>query len=74
MISVDAWRREAPGADPDALPRAAPDADIDMLIGQITGSDRDAIAIVEGGAPVGIVTMRNLLLGVRGDPAPALAS
>lgn len=51
----------------DGLPRCSPEADIDMLIGAITGSGRDAVAIEDSGNLVGIVTIRNLLLGVRGD-------
>ena len=47
---------------------AAFEADIDTLIETITASGSDAIAIAEGGAVVGVVTTRNLLLGVRGEP------
>ncbi|SMO84833.1 quaternary amine ABC transporter ATP-binding protein [Paracoccus laeviglucosivorans] len=55
----------------DALPRCAPDADIDALIGAITGGHSDAVAIADNGGIVGIVTIRNLLLGVRGETADA---
>lgn len=51
----------------DALPRCDPEADIDALIGQITETGSDAIAVEEDGRLVGIVTIRNLLLGVRGE-------
>ncbi len=51
----------------DGLPRCSPDADIDALIGQITTTGSDAIAVEENGTVIGIVTIRNLLLGVRGD-------
>lgn len=56
-----------------SLPRCAPDADIDALIGQITGTGSDAIAVEDDGQLVGIVTIRNLLLGVRGEPAARAA-
>ncbi|RDD69999.1 quaternary amine ABC transporter ATP-binding protein [Paracoccus versutus] len=61
---------------PEGLPCCPPEADIDTLIATIAGSDRDAVAIVEGDAVVGIVTIRNLLSGVRGDAAavPAAAA
>ena len=63
MIAPGEW----PGTVQD-LPRCLPDADIDALIGLITETGSDAIAVEDGGVPVGIVTIRNLLLGVRGEP------
>ncbi len=74
MMPADDWLREHPGASLDALPRTSPEADIDALIGQITGSGSDAIAIADAGGIVGVVTIRNLLLGVRGDAAEAHAA
>ena len=68
MMPVDQWRRQSPGLSLDSLPRCSPEADIDELIGTITGSGSDAIAIADGGTVVGVVTTRNLLLGVRGEP------
>ncbi|MGN7868650.1 quaternary amine ABC transporter ATP-binding protein [Paracoccus sp. 22332] len=68
MMPVDQWRFQAPGLSLDGLPRCSPEADIDELIGTITGSGSDAIAIADGGTVVGVVTTRNLLLGVRGEP------
>lgn len=62
MVSPEQWMGGL-----DGLPRCSPEADIDMLIGAITGSGRDAVAIEDSGNLVGIVTIRNLLLGVRGD-------
>ena len=50
------------------MPAPQPEAAIDTLIETITASGSDAIAIAEGGAVVGVVTTRNLLLGVRGEP------
>ncbi|MDQ7774577.1 quaternary amine ABC transporter ATP-binding protein [Paracoccus aminovorans] len=55
----------------DGLPRCSPEADIDALIGQITATGSDAIAVEEDGRVLGVVTTRNLLLGVRGDAAAA---
>ncbi|SMG34398.1 quaternary amine ABC transporter ATP-binding protein [Paracoccus sp. J56] len=51
----------------DGLPRCSPDADIDALIGLITSTGSDAVAVEEGGRLRGIVTIRDLLLGVRGE-------
>ena len=64
MQPVAEYRAAAPGADVDTLPRATPEADISALIDLIMQSDRDAIAVVENGAVVGIVTTRSLLRGV----------
>ena len=52
------------GADIEALPRATPEADISALIDLTIKSDRDAIAVVENDAVVGVVTTRGLLRGV----------
>ncbi|WP_207101752.1 quaternary amine ABC transporter ATP-binding protein [Paracoccus shandongensis] len=68
MIPVDQWRLQSHGASPDGLPHCSPEADIDALIGTITGTGSDAIAIADGGSIVGVVTTRSLLLGVRGEP------
>ncbi|WP_449041878.1 quaternary amine ABC transporter ATP-binding protein [Paracoccus sp. (in: a-proteobacteria)] len=68
MVPLGEWQGEAA-----SLPRCAPDADIDALIGQITGTGSDAIAVEDDGRLVGIVTIRNLLLGVRGEPAARAA-
>ncbi|MFC3170194.1 quaternary amine ABC transporter ATP-binding protein [Paracoccus fontiphilus] len=68
MVPVDQWRRQSPGLSLDGLPHCSPEADIDMLIGKITGTGSDAIAIADGGGIVGVVTTRSLLLGVRGEP------
>ena len=55
----------------EALPQCPPEADIDALIGLITASGSDAVAVREAGRLVGVVTTRNLLAGVRGDLRPA---
>lgn len=68
MVPVDQWRRQSPGLSPDSLPHCSPEADIDELIGKITGTGSDAIAIADNGGIVGVVTTRSLLLGVRGEP------
>ena len=59
MQPVDGYRGDVAG-----LPQAAPDADISALIDLTMQSDRDAIAVVENGAVVGIVTTRDMLRGV----------
>ncbi|UFM67188.1 glycine betaine/L-proline ABC transporter ATP-binding protein (plasmid) [Paracoccus sp. MA] len=71
MIPPEQWQGSV-----DGLPRCSPEADIDALIGQITETGSDAIAVEDAGKLVGIVTIRNLLLGVRGDAdaTPAAAA
>ncbi len=50
--------------DINALPRAAPEADISALIELTMQSEHDAIAVVDSGAVIGVVTTRDLLRGV----------
>ena len=47
----------------------SPEADIDELIDLTMQSDRDAVAVVENGAIIGVVTTRGLLRGVAGTSA-----
>lgn len=64
MVPVSDYLADHPGADPAALPKTAADADIDSLIGQITATDSDALAVVEEDRVLGIVTTRSILLGM----------
>jgi glycine betaine/proline transport system ATP-binding protein len=66
MVSPDAYLRTAAGTA-DGLPQAHPESDIDSLIETITRTESDAIAVVEAGRTAGIVTVRNLLRGIRGE-------
>ena len=68
MIPVQDYQRAQPGADPAALPQAATDSDMEALIALISASDRDAVAVREGGQLAGVVTIRNLLLGLSDRP------
>ncbi|MGS1097229.1 quaternary amine ABC transporter ATP-binding protein (plasmid) [Aquamicrobium terrae] len=63
MVPPEGWQ----GATQD-LPRCSPEADIDALIGLIADTGSDAIRVEDDGNLVGIVTIRNLLSGVRGEP------
>ncbi len=56
-----------PGADVGSLPATTSGADIDALIGLMLETGGEAVAIVEDGQTVGVVTLRNLLAGVRGQ-------
>ncbi|MEI9425773.1 glycine betaine/L-proline ABC transporter ATP-binding protein [Mesorhizobium sp. Cs1299R1N1] len=69
MLSVGKFRCSMPDCDIEALPTTTPDADIGQLIGLITQSATDALAVVDCGAVVGVVTIRSLLVGVAGSPA-----
>ncbi|MDF3608145.1 glycine betaine/L-proline ABC transporter ATP-binding protein [Paracoccus sp. DMF-8] len=71
MIPVADFRALDPATDPASLPQCDGQADIDALIGKITETGSDAVAVTEDGAIAGVVTTRNLLLSVRGDGAPA---
>ncbi|MNY79358.1 hypothetical protein D3C86_2199640 [compost metagenome] len=57
-----------PGCDIARLPKTTPDADINELIGLTMKSERDALAVVDNGTVVGIITPRDLLRGVQGIP------
>ena len=68
MNSVAAYRAAHPEVDIDALHTVAPDADLEQLIDVTEQSTHDALAVVDGGAVIGIVTPRHLLAGIRGTP------
>ncbi|RWR26924.1 ATP-binding cassette domain-containing protein [Sinirhodobacter populi] len=69
MIPVAEFQRQHPDIAPDSLPSAAPEADVAALIGQITETAQGAVAVVDQGQAVGVITMRNLLLSLREAPA-----
>ena len=75
MQPFSEWRSANPDSDSAQLLRTHPEADIDELIHLIMRSKQDAIAVVDGGAPVGIVTARGLLraVGDKDDAASAPA-
>ena len=68
MRPVGEFKSSQPHCDVNALPQTSPDADIGALIDLTTQSDRDAVAVVENGSVVGVVTIRGLLRGVAGKP------
>ena len=67
MISPDSYRQQEGAVPVEGLPQATPEADIDSLIGQLTKLGHDAVAITEGDTVIGVVTVRNLLLGIQGE-------
>ncbi|WP_105385007.1 quaternary amine ABC transporter ATP-binding protein [Neorhizobium alkalisoli] len=71
MRPVADFKTSQPHCDVDALLKASPEADIGELIDITMRSDRDAVAVVENGSIVGVVTTRGLLRGVAGMPAGA---
>lgn len=75
MMSVAEFRGSQPGVNIDDLRKTSPDADIDELIDLTRQSVHDALAVVDDGAVVGIVTPRCLLSGIKGIPpaTPAAA-
>ncbi|MEZ2128623.1 MULTISPECIES: glycine betaine/L-proline ABC transporter ATP-binding protein [unclassified Sinorhizobium] len=74
MRPVAEFKTSQPNCDVEALLKASPEADIGELIDLTIQSDRDAVAVVENGAVIGIVTTRSLLRGVAGTPARELVA
>ncbi|MBX4876560.1 MULTISPECIES: glycine betaine/L-proline ABC transporter ATP-binding protein [Rhizobium] len=74
MMPVAEYTRSHPNVDVGSLLRTTPEADIGALIELTMQSSRDAVAVVEGGKVVGIVTIRGLLCGVAGSPATVPAA
>ena len=68
MIPVQDYLRTHPAFEVSSLPHASADADMEALIGLISSGDRDAVAVQVGGRLTGIVTIRNLLLGLSDKP------
>ncbi|MDP5307563.1 quaternary amine ABC transporter ATP-binding protein [Paracoccus spongiarum] len=71
MQPAEAWRATTEGRDMTHLPRCTTEADIDTLIACITEGDHDAVAVEDDGRIVGVITVRDLLRGVRGEAAEA---
>ncbi|WP_333684726.1 quaternary amine ABC transporter ATP-binding protein [Pontibaca methylaminivorans] len=72
MTPVAEFRRETPGLGIEALPKVPREADIDTMIGAVTASDQDAVAVTDSDTVVGVATIRDLLVSMRGD-TPATA-
>ncbi|MFK0166366.1 glycine betaine/L-proline ABC transporter ATP-binding protein [Rhizobium sp. NPDC090279] len=68
MRSVAEYKSLQPQHDVNALLKTTPEADIGELIDLTMKSDRDALAVVENGSIIGVVTTRGLLRGVAGSP------
>jgi glycine betaine/proline transport system ATP-binding protein len=73
MVPVDEFRAENPDVDVAALAQTSPEADIDELIDLTLKRGGAGLAVVENGSVVGIVTLRSLLLGVKGSQTSAPA-
>lgn len=74
MGSVAEFQRTHADSDLGSLLKTTPEADVDELIGLTMRSERDGIAVVDDGKVVGVVTLRGLLAGVKGQPAGELAA
>jgi glycine betaine/proline transport system ATP-binding protein len=68
MTSVQAYQAAHPTCDITRLTKTSLDADINELIGLTMQSKRDALAVIDNGTVVGIITPRDLLRGVQGIP------
>ncbi len=67
MLPVAEFRAGFPEADLAALPTTGPEADIDELIDLALAHPGPGIAVQNGGDPVGVVSWRSLLLGIKGS-------
>ena len=78
MTPIEMYKAAHPGFDPSRLAKTSMQADIDEVIGLAVNSDRDSVAVVEGGNVVGVITLRDLLRGVQGESnefsAPAVST
>ena len=70
MCSVSAFRQSNPQTDIDELQEAAPEADLNSLIALMLETEHQAIAVKAGDQTLGIVTVRSLLMGIKGNPSP----
>lgn len=71
MEPVATFKAAQPGCDVNSLQKASPQTDIGELIELTIQSDQDAVAVIEDGNVVGVVTTRGLLRGVAGTPLTA---
>ncbi|MHA6194303.1 quaternary amine ABC transporter ATP-binding protein [Pseudomonas wadenswilerensis] len=63
-----------PQLDAARLPSAGPQADLDALINLMISSGGDALAVVDNGQVLGVITQQDLLRGVQGAPAQEQAA
>ncbi|MFF7708555.1 betaine/proline/choline family ABC transporter ATP-binding protein [Pseudomonas sp. NPDC007930] len=68
MTPVALYSAAHPGFDLGKLPKAEVDSDLDAIIGLAVASERDAVAVIDAGQIVGVITLRDLLRGVQGEP------
>jgi glycine betaine/proline transport system ATP-binding protein len=68
MTPVEPFKAANPGCDISRLSKTSLGADINELIGLTMKSERDALAVVDNGVVVGIITPRDLLRSVQGIP------
>jgi glycine betaine/proline transport system ATP-binding protein len=68
MTPLEPYKVANPGCDISRFTKTSLDADINELIGLTMKSERDALAVVDNGAVVGVITLRDLLRGVQGIP------
>ena len=75
MVPVAEFRAGYPEADLGALPTTGPEADIDELIDLALAHPGPGIAVQNGGGdPLGVVSWRSLLHGIKGSSSePARA-
>ncbi|KEQ02599.1 quaternary amine ABC transporter ATP-binding protein [Pseudorhizobium pelagicum] len=74
MRSTAEFQNAAPDLDLRSLAHTSPNADIDELITLTMQSEHDAIAVVDNGQVIGVVTPRSLLMGVKGTGGSGLAA
>ncbi|TBU73698.1 glycine/betaine ABC transporter [Pseudomonas daroniae] len=62
------YRQAHPEVDVSTLCHTTPAADLNELINLLIQSDGEALAVLEEGTPLGVITARDLLRGVQGAP------
>ena len=74
MSPVAEYHNTHPDVAIEALHQAPPDATLEQLIDLTAQSAHDAVAVVDHGSVIGIVTPRDLLAGIRGPRRTADAA
>lgn len=74
MAPLAMYSAAHPSVDIGRLAQVPLEADLDEIIGMAIKGDRDAVAVMQNGKVVGVITVRDLLRGVQGIPNEALAN
>jgi glycine betaine/proline transport system ATP-binding protein len=73
MFPIERYRALGPRFELTELPKVAAGADLNQLVDIMGDQDAPRLAVVDGGAVVGVVTRRGLLRGIQGRDIADLA-